>query len=110
MTGRLSEQEIWSSSCEADQSAVTLTSLRHILPKIKTGPLAPCHLATRDTNKQHFRQAQVLPAAVVETVVVVLLVAVAVVASGVKRNRWTVPFGIAACISCCPGPGSIVTP
>lgn len=50
-----------------------------------------------------------LPAAV-EAVAGLLLLVVAVVDSGVKRNRWTVPLGIAACMSCCPGPGRTVIP
>ena len=29
---------------------------------------------------------------------------------GVKRKRWTWPLGMAACISCWPGPGMTVTP
>lgn len=55
-----------------------------------------------------------LPAAVALVVVLLLLLlllaAVADVDSGVKRKRWTVPFGIAACMSCCPGPGRTVIP
>ncbi len=31
-------------------------------------------------------------------------------AMGVNRNRWTWPLGMAACMSCWPGPGMIVTP
>jgi hypothetical protein len=57
-----------------------------------------------------FKESKALPAVAVETVVVVVLAVVAVVVKGVKRNRCTVPFGIAACMSCCPGPGRIVTP
>lgn len=32
------------------------------------------------------------------------------VAPGVKRKRCTWPLGMAACMSCCPGPGMTVTP
>lgn len=30
--------------------------------------------------------------------------------TGVKRNRCTWPLGMAACMSCCPGLGTTVTP
>lgn len=72
-------------SCEADQS----TGLWFIIPKISTGRLPPL-LAQQLVVITHSTSdnPEVLPAAVVETVVVVLvLAAVAVVANGVKRNR-----------------------
>lgn len=51
-----------------------------------------------------------IPDVEVETVVEVVLATVAAVDNGVNRKRWMVPFGIAACINCWPGPGITVTP
>lgn len=76
-------------SCEADQSTGKLTGLWFTLPKISTGRLSAL-LAQQLVVITYSMSdnSQVLPAAVVETVVVVLvLAAVAVVANGVKRNR-----------------------
>lgn len=58
-------------------------------PKDKRCSLAPfVSPATCGVNTQYSDNSQVLPADVVETVVVVVvLAAVAVVANGVKRNR-----------------------
>lgn len=87
-TGSLSEQEIWSSPCEADQSAVAAPRLGAHPPKVSPSPLASLvtqQLVTPTSSTSD--SPQVLPAAVVETVVVVALVVAAVVASGVKRNR-----------------------
>lgn len=84
----LSGQETWSSSGEADQSAVDAHQLGAHPPKVSPSPLASFvtqQLVTPTSSTSD--NSQVLPAAVVETVVVVLLVVAAVVASGVKRNR-----------------------
>lgn len=43
-------------------------------------------------------------------IIPVLDVGAAAEGKGVKRKRCTWPFGIDACMSCCPGPGMTVTP
>lgn len=53
-------------------------------------------------------QAGHVPA--VEVEVTAVLAAVEPGGRGVNRNLWMVPFGIAACINCCPGLGITVTP
>ena len=44
------------------------------------------------------------------TAVLAVVVGVGTDAPGVKRKRCTWPLGMAACMSCCPGPGMTVTP